>query len=462
MTRELHQRRRFLGQAGAAALGLSPLGQLLATAAVGAGESRAVPGYGPLREVRDGTTGLPLLRLPAGFSYLSLGWAGEPLADGTPCPGAHDGMGVVSAVGDQVTLIRNHELTRFDGAFGTATPVYDRPCSGGTVTLEFDTRKGELRSARPSLSGTLTNCSGGVTPWGSWLSCEEVVVRAGTRARVSGVEVEIERDHGYVFEVPPDGSASAEPLVAMGQFRHEAVVVHAPSGVLYLTEDRDPGAGFYRFLPKQPGRLAAGGRLQMLAVEGRSDLRTGLRAGQRFQVQWVDIEHPQRGFDEVGGIDGVQQQGFALGGARFTRLEGCHASEREVFFTATNGGDARCGQVFALVPATDELRLLFESTEPEVIDYPDNIVLSPRGGLLICQDAKRARQRLFGLTEGGEPFTFAEQNVVLDGARGFSGDFRGAEWAGACFSPDGRWLFANVYSPGVTFAITGPWRDGLI
>ena len=52
--------------------------------------------------------------------------------------------------------------------------------------------------------------------------------------------------------------------------------------------------------------------------------------------------------------------------------------------------------------------------------------------------------------------------MVLDGHRGFSGDFREAEWAGACFSPDGRWLFANVYEPGFTVAITGPWKPGLI
>ena len=52
---------------------------------------------------------------------------------------------------------------------------------------------------------------------------------------------------------------------------------------------------------------------------------------------------------------------------------------------------------------------------------------------------------------------------MLDrGYRGFIGDFRNAEWAGACFSPDGRWLFANVYNPGFSVAITGPWRDGLI
>ena len=45
---------------------------------------------------------------------------------------------------------------------------------------------------------------------------------------------------------------------------------------------------------------------------------------------------------------------------------------------------------------------------------------------------------------------------------GFAGDYSDSEWAGACFSPDGKWLFANVQEPGFTVAITGPWQAGLI
>jgi secreted PhoX family phosphatase len=107
---------------------------------------------------------------------------------------------------------------------------------------------------------------------------------------------------------------------------------------------------------------------------------------------------------------------------------------------------------------------VYESTDPQVLDYPDNVVVSPRGGLVICEDSKGSgSEHLFGLTRGGDLFRFARNDVVLDrGQRGFIGDFRNAEWAGVCFSPDGRWLFANVYNPGFSVAITGPWREGLI
>ena len=131
---------------------------------------------------------------------------------------------------------------------------------------------------------------------------------------------------------------------------------------------------------------------------------------------------------------------------------------------ATDGGDAKCGQVFAYYPASEELLVVYESTDPDVLDYPDNVVVSPRGGLVICEDSRGASsEHLFGLTRTGALFQFARNDVLLDhGYRGFVGDFRNAEWAGVCFSPDGRWMFANVYNPGFSVAITGPWRDGLI
>ena len=48
--------------------------------------------------------------------------------------------------------------------------------------------------------------------------------------------------------------------------------------------------------------------------------------------------------------------------------------------------------------------------------------------------------------------------------KGYSStDFTGSEWAGATFEPkNGNWLFANVQSPGITFAITGPWKQGAL
>lgn len=95
------------------------------------------------------------------------------------------------------------------------------------------------------------------------------------------------------------------------------------------------------------------------------------------------------------------------------------------------------------------------------LDNPDNLTVSPRGGLLLCEDGDLDGQRLQGLAGEGALFPFARNAIVLNGEKnGFVGDFRGGEWAGVTFSPDGTWLFANIQTPGITFAVTGPWQNG--
>jgi secreted PhoX family phosphatase len=448
---------------GAAALGLSPIGKLLAQA----GSTGAVhAGYGALKPVRDLATGLPLLHLPEGFSYITFGWAGEPLGGDLACPNKHDGMGVVRSEGGIVTLVRNHEIgPSVHRSFTPPEATWDPDTAGGTTTLRFDTAAGRLIDMKPSLSGTLVNCAGGVTPWGSWLSCEEVVLTRGQKVRIGqGKVLELKQSHGYVFEVPASGLSNAEPLIALGRFKHEAATVDPNTGIVYLTEDGKRRAGFYRMVPNVPGELLRGGRLQMLRAVGVADLRRGQRVGERLKVEWVEIEHPDNGSDpdSPDGDQGVVNQGIAAGGSIFTRLEGCIYGDGRVFFTSTDGGDADCGQVWAYHPDAGILELVYESPDPQVLDYPDNVVLSPRGGLVICEDSEQPVQRLYGMTLDGGLFEFCRNNVRLDGTMGFTGDFREEEWAGACFSPDGKWLFANVYTPGFTVAITGPWRDGLI
>jgi secreted PhoX family phosphatase len=111
-------------------------------------------------------------------------------------------------------------------------------------------------------------------------------------------------------------------------------------------------------------------------------------------------------------------------------------------------------------PAAETVSLLFESPGKDVLNRPDHITVSPRGGLVLCEDGGD-EEFLHGLTLDGEIFRFAQNNVMLHGERnGHSGDFTSSEWAGPCYSPDGQWLFANLLEPGVTMAITGPWQSG--
>lgn len=445
-----HSRRSFLRLTGAAAFA-APLHALRSRLEIGLA-AQAELGYGPIRPVKDATTGLPLLELPEGFRYLTIGWTGDPMDEGRRTPPLHDGMAAFPGDNGQVILVRNHEIAA-GPAFGN--PAYDAQAGGGTTTIVFDPDAERVVKMRPSLSGTMRNCAGGPTPWGSWLTCEESV--AGPRDR-NPLPVQ----HGYIFEVPSRGDARPEPIRSMGCFVHEAIAVDPRTGIVYETQDRAQ-AGLYRFVPTTPGRLAAGGRLQMLAVDGRPrfDTSRGQRSGAAYDIGWVDIPEPDRAHAGTGNDGlGVLQQGLDRGGAIFSRLEGAEFGDGRLYITATDGGEARMGQVWEIDPERERMRLLFESPGANVLDMPDNLCLSPRGGLVICEDG-RSVASVHGLTREGRIFRFARNNVTLAGEHnGITGDFTGSEFAGATYSPDGRWLFVNTQSPGITFAVTGPWASG--
>jgi secreted PhoX family phosphatase len=444
-------RREFLRSAGltVGAMALAPsLPGLIAWGR--RSEVRRSPGYGPLRPAG------PELALPEGFEYVKFGVEGTPMSDGSPTPRAHDGMATFGMPDGSLRLVRNHEDKDPPGrarVLGDPRRAYDRSAGGGTTTIEIalpEDGPPEIVRDFVSLGGTTVNCAGGPTPWGTWLSCEEITWgdRKGMRL-----------PHGYVFEVPAAANepVQAVPLVSMGRFQHEAIAVDPRTGFVYETEDLNRRSGFYRFRPRTPGRLVDGGDLEMLAIAGspQADLRRGQATWEPLPVEWVPIRDPDPSNAEPS-PDAVFTQGYEEGGARLTRLEGCWYADGSVYFHSTNGGDAHAGQVWRYMPEDEALVLIFESPATDVLDSPDNLTVSPRGGLLICEDAT-GTSHLRGLTPQGGIFDFA-RNIVNE-----------REFAGACFSPDGRVLFVNIqgdldsYGPGnlgMTFAIWGPWEAG--
>ncbi len=418
--------------------------------------------------------------LPEGFSYKIISRAGDLMSDGLRTPGAPDGMAAFAGPNGKVILIRNHELTpevTFKGAFGVgnhlfsnvdAEKVYDLgkgkfPHLGGTTTLVYDPLSKKVERSFLSLAGTTRNCAGGPTPWNTWVTCEETVDKGTPTLKVGqGGFNWSEKDHGYNFEVPASSTGLVQPvpLKAMGRFNHEAIAVDPKSGAVYQTEDRDNGL-LYRFLPTEPGNLSAGGKLQALVIRDKKSCDTRnwpetgepkLRVGEYLDVEWIDMD------DVESPKDDLRARGYTAGAARFARAEGIWYGNEEIYFACTNGGIAKKGQIFRYVPsgveATEKeknhpgrLQLYLEPNNTKLITHCDNVTVAPWGDLIICEDEAPVKY-LRGVTKRGEIYTIGRNRYTTN-----------IEICGACFSPgDPTTLFLNIQEPGLTLAITGPWK----
>jgi uncharacterized protein len=454
-------RRQFVARTAAAGVAVSLAGSVEALFASqpALGTSGPRIGYGPLVPDPDG-----MLDLPRGFSYRILSREGTVRSDGLRVPSRFDGMGTFPDRDCGSRLVRNHECspTANIPVKAPAERTYDPGAAGGTSTLVID-RNGRNTDEFTSLGGSAINCSGGPSPWRTWLTCEETEDKAGTRGYT--------KDHGFIFEVDPyDNRRNVDPtpLKAMGRFQHEAVAIDPHTGIVYETEDAfvAPLGSFYRFLPNRPrggwGSLRAGGELQAIHVPDLRDLSVVQEAGTTFHgIEWVTVPDP------LATTESVRAQDYSKPITGGYKIEGAWwgARDRCVYFVSsfarTELGPARDhdGQVWKYDPRRRTLRLEVIFTRPSPgsdnpeFDAPDNITMSPYGGLMMCEDGL-GDQHMLGTTEDGEVFKFAKNRVNTGTAEAPAY----GELAGVGFSADGRTMFFNIYDPGITFAVTGPWR----
>ena len=276
---------------------------------------------------------------------------------------------------------------------------------GGASMIRFDA-DGDIVDSRSILSGTYRNCSGGATPWGTWLSCEEV------------------SENGRVYECDPFGVEPAQVRPAMGAFGHEAAAVDPQTSIVYLTEDQRDG-GLYRFIPDVPEDLSSGTLEVMVEVRGEVDWEPipdprGRPIETRFQVPTMKI---------------------------FNRGEGAFFAEGRVVI-ATTGDD----RVWSYTPATNELEIIYDretSLEP-VLSGSDNLTIDQVGDVFVCEDGGNLELVVIPAEGGANPFL----RVVGQSD---------TELTGVAFDPSGtRLYFSSQRHPGRTYEITGPFRSSVL
>jgi secreted PhoX family phosphatase len=373
------RRRTFLTAAAAAPL--ASLAPRVAGAAIHAGDGP----YGALATAPDA---LGLL-LPDGFTARVVATSGEVVAGSDyewhPFP---DGGACFATDAGGWIYVSNSE-------FGVGT--------SGVGAIAFD-GDGRIIGAYPILTGSTRNCAGGPTPWGTWLSCEEV-------------------EGGKVYECDPTGTAAAVDLPALGRFIHEAACVDPDREQFYLTEDA-PDGRLYRFTPEAYPSLTSG-VLEVAAVSGA-------------EVTWIEVPDPSGAF--------APTRRQVAASTAFNGGEGIWYRDGIVWFVTK--GDSG---VWKLDAAAQRIEQIYRGADGEVVlGGPDNITLTDTGDLYVCED-QGADQQVVLITPDG----IVAPVLQLTGQTG-------SELAGVAFDPSGTRMYVSSQRGngglGITYEVSGPFR----
>jgi hypothetical protein len=286
------------------------------------------------------------------------------------------------------------------------------PGQGGASAIRFD-KDGEVIDAYSILSGTQTNCSGGATPWDTWLSCEE-------------------HEEGHVWECDIYGRKPAVELPSMGTFSHEAACVDPVGKRLYIVED-EGDSGFYRFTPANYPDLTKG-LLEVAVVDPH-----GL-------VEWKAVPDP----DATTKPTRHQVPGMT----KFRRGEGLFFEYPYAFVTTTSDSKIHA---YNVVTETIEVLWAAYDLEGEIPAFEiDQITRTQGGEIFVCED--EGELRISVLTADGRVVAPFLQAV---GPQHQGAPELGNELTGVVFDPTGARMYFSAQRSqgfGVIYEVAGPFR----
>lgn len=412
-------RRKFLllSLASGGALGI---GQGFLAPVFGAPAEPGDSPYGPLGE--PDTLGL---RVPDGFTSRTIKQWNLPIENTTALGNVFpDGAATFPTDDGGWILVSNSEFPP-PADITDPTPI-GIDAVGGVQAIRF-APDGTITDAYPILAGSRSNCAGGATPWGTWLSCEEVD------------DADDASNSGRVWECFPEGTAAdAVDLPKLGRFKHENATVDPEREHLYLSEDLGDGL-FYRFTPTSYPDLTDGILEAALVADDGS-------------VTWLEIPDP-----ECAGGTACRQQAAAT---PFDGGEGCVYDDGKVFLTTK--GDDRVWMYDAVESTMTVLYDAADFTDP-VLTGVDHIIVQPgTGNLVVAEDGNGSDFQAVMIRRSD----FAVFPVVqLTGPQHLEvlGSPFVSEVSGLAFNPAGDRLYLNSQRAlgGTTYEVRGPWLETL-
>jgi secreted PhoX family phosphatase len=389
-----HTRRELIGATASGVVAVA-LGARFWDDLFGAASSagpRPGPGYGPRRPPDE--LGL---RLPEGFRGRIVAHGGERVGGtGYEWHEASDGAATFPLDDGGWILVSNSETVR-----------------GGASALRFR-RDGKVVDAYRILDGTRQNCSGGGTPWGTWLSCEEV-------------------EDGLVWECDPGGRRDPVSHPALGVFKHEAAAVDPRGRRVYLTEDLIDGR-FYRFTPERWPRLG----------RGVLELATVSDGG---QVRWTEVPDPSARH--------LATRRQLPESTPLKRGEGIWRDGRTVYVATT--ADHR---VHAYDIERQRMRVIYDglATRSAPLLRVDQLTANRAGEVFVCEDIATDEIDIGLIERSGRVSRFLSATGP---------QHANSELTGVSFDPSGsRMYFSSqraggsegLPGPGAIYEVSGPFR----